>query len=145
MPITMPVSIAIILGPDATSAPPPHPLNFGNTILVTEIPAAQARAFTLAEIAYNGTSLWQTPLSLAQSQKLVGLLAQIPNESMSAPARSFDGVAYNVHVRRKSAAVTFTWGNEDWRYDDDAPTAQWEAVAALAEYVKALKDGKAHT
>ena len=145
MPITMPVSIAIILGPDATSAPPPHPLNFGNTILVTEIPAAQARAFTLAEIAYNGTSLWQTPLSLAQSQKLVGLLAQIPNESMSAPARSFDGIAYSVHVTKASAGIAFTWGNEDWRYDDDVPTAQWEAIAALAEYVRKLKEEIAPT
>ena len=140
MPFTMPVSIAIILGPDdAPSSPPPKSHGFGDILLITEVPAAPVRAFTLAEVTYDGKQLWQAALSPAQSQTLADMLAQIPDESLSAPPRSFDGVAYDVHVARGGTSVTFTWSNEDWRYADDAPKESWEAVAALAEYVKGLE------
>lgn len=139
MPVTMPVSIAIVLGPDAAATPPPKALNYGNTLQIMEIPAAQARAFTLAEIAYDGKSLWQVPQFPAQSQTLVTLLTHIPAESMSAPMRSFDGFSYQVQVVRERTSIAFTWSNEDWRYAAQVPKESWEAVVALAEYIEELK------
>ena len=144
MPVTTATQIIIDLaGYMQQVASPPSDLLANQIIYLRELPPAGSGAFALRVLV--GDNRTETQLSAAEAEQLATLLAQLPAHSMAAPARSFDGVTYELTIRQAEHTLTFHWQNDDWQFSLPDSRPKWERVAALVVYALNLAQKKGAT
>ncbi len=137
MPIMTSKRIVIVLA-EAADCPLPEPQFMTHDTRVSELPPTESPTAESAAFALHtteGVEEREARLSDAESRHLVTLLEQLPQQSLAAEVRSFDGVTCELVVVQADQTLSFWHQNEDWRYDPDSPKDEWERVAAITDYV----------
>jgi hypothetical protein len=134
MAITTGIQIVVIFsGASEQDVPPPVYIFTPKSIRLIE---TTKKEYKLISVMGNETS--EIPLSEENVQQLAGLINQLPDENMFAPARSFDGIVYDLVLMHAKKTIIYQWKNKDWRFIPDQLQETWVPIQAFADSVEGL-------